>query len=189
VETPGLPDARKPVASATQDDSTRNREKTMAVPIRFQPLSRDPREELHSRLEAAPTEHAEALLAVYDILQGLHDRGVLAALKGLLTASDFVLESVVQTAETPDAIRRIRNLILLSQKLDSIEPELLGHLIDSVPEGLAKASAKRTEPPGLFSLVQRFTSKESRRSLAVAAEILETFGSRLGPGSADGKKG
>jgi uncharacterized protein YjgD (DUF1641 family) len=130
----------------------------MAVPIRFQPAQRDPREELHSRLEAAPAEHVEALLAVYDILQSLHDRGVLAALKGLLSASDFVLETVVETAKTPEAVRTIRNLILLSKKLDSIDPELLGHLIDSVPKGLAQAK-KQTEPPGLFSLVQKFSSR------------------------------
>jgi len=160
----------------------------MAIPIQFQPLPRDPREELQSRLESAPAEHVEALLAVYDILQGLHDCGILAALKGVLSAGDFVLETVVETANTPDAIRRIRNLILLSKKLDSIEPGLLGQMIDSVPEGLAKASAKRAEPPGLFSLMQKFSSKESRRGLAVAAEILETFGRRLGSAPAQGKE-
>jgi uncharacterized protein YjgD (DUF1641 family) len=152
----------------------------MAVPIRFQPVPPDPREELHTRLEAAPVEHAEALLAVYDILQGLHDRGVLDALKGVLNASDFVLETAVETAKTPEAIRRIRNLILLSKKLDSIEPEVLGHLIDSIPEGLAQSSAKGTEPPGLFSLVRKFSNRDSRRGLAAAANILETFGKRLG---------
>jgi uncharacterized protein YjgD (DUF1641 family) len=152
----------------------------MAVPIRFQPVPHDPREELHARLEAAPAEHAEALLAVYDILQGLHDRGVLDALKGLLSASEFVLETAVETAKTPEAIRSVRNLILLSKKLDSIEPEVLGHLIDSVPEGLAQTSAKGTKPPGLFSLLQKFSSKDSRRGLAAAANILETFGKRLG---------
>ena len=152
----------------------------MAAPLRFQPVPRHPREELHARLEAAPEDHAEALLAVYDILQGLHDRGVLDALKGVLSASDFVLETVVETAQTPEAIRRIRNLILLSKKLDSIEPEVLGHLIDSIPEGLAQSSTKGTEPPGLFSLVQKFSNTESRRGLAAAANILETFGKRLG---------
>jgi uncharacterized protein YjgD (DUF1641 family) len=160
----------------------------MAVPIRFQPVQRDPRAELSSRLETAPTEHAEALLAVYEILQGLHDRGVLAALKGVLSASDFVLETVVETAKTPEAIRTLRNLILLSKKLDSIDPELLGQLIDSVPEGLARAT-KRTEPPGLFSLVQKFSSKESRQGLAAAAEILETFGRRLSSLSPRGEPG
>ena len=157
----------------------------MAAPIRFHPMPRDPREELHVRLETAPAGHAEALLAVYDILQGLQDRGILAALKGVLSASDFVLETVVETAKTPEAIRTIRNLILLSQKLDSIDPELLGKLIDSVPEGLARA-AKRTEPPGLISLVQKFSSQDSRRGLAAAAEILETFGKRLGSGVPEG---
>jgi uncharacterized protein YjgD (DUF1641 family) len=152
----------------------------MAAPIQFKSVQRDPREELYSRLETAPTEHVESLLEVYDILQGLHDRGILAALKGLLGASDFVLETVVETVRTPDAIRRIRNLIQLSNKLDSIEPELLGHLIDSVPEGLAKATAKKTKPPSLFSLARKFSSKESRRAMSVAAEILEAFGNRLG---------
>src|SRR6202023_3950776 len=160
----------------------------MGAPIRFQPLPRDPREELHSKLDAAPLEHAQALFEAYDILQGLHDRGILAALKGALSASDFVLETVVETAKTPEAIRTIRNLILLSKKLDSIDPELLGHLIDSVPEGLGRA-AKRTEPPGLFPLVQKFTSKASRRGLAAAAEILEALGRRLGSGSPEGKEG
>lgn len=160
----------------------------MAVPIRFQPMQRDPREELHSRLESASAEHAEALIAVYDILQGLHDRGVLDALKGVLSASDFLLETVVETAKRPEAVRRFRNMILLSKKLDSIDPELLGHMIDSVPEGLARAT-KRAEAPGLFSLVQKFSSKESRRALAAAAEILETFGRRLGPESRESEKG
>jgi uncharacterized protein YjgD (DUF1641 family) len=159
----------------------------MAVPIRFQPARRDPREELHSRLEAAPVEHVEALLAVYDILQGLQDRGILAALKGILSASDFLLETVVETAKTPEAIRTVRNLILLSKKLDSIDPELLGHLIDSVPIGLARA-AERSEPPGLFFLAQKFSSKDSRCGLAAAAEILEAFGGTLGAGSRRGKE-
>jgi uncharacterized protein YjgD (DUF1641 family) len=159
----------------------------MAHPIRYQPPHRDPRDELHTRLEEAPEEHAEALLALYEILQALQDRGVLAAMKGLLSASDFLLETVVETAKTPEAIRTIRNLILLSKKLDSIEPEVLGRLIDSVPRGLAQAT-KRTEPPGLFTLVQKFSSRDSRRGLAAAAEILETFGRSLGAASPQGKE-
>jgi uncharacterized protein YjgD (DUF1641 family) len=155
----------------------------MAVAIHFQSIQRDPREELYSRLEAAPAEHVQALLALYDILQGLHDRGVLDALRDVLSAGDFVLETVVETAETPEAIRMIRNVMLLTKMLGSIEPELLKRLIDFVPDGVAKASAKRTEPLGLLSLVRKFSSKDSRRGLAVAAEILETFGRHLDGGA------
>jgi uncharacterized protein YjgD (DUF1641 family) len=152
----------------------------MAVPIHFQPLQRDPREELRARLEAAPAEHAEALLTVYEILQSLHDRGILDALKGFLNASDFVLENVIETVKTPEAIRTIRNVILLSKMLGTIEPELLADAINSFSEGLSLGAAKPAEPPGLFWLVQKFSSKESRRGLAAAAETLETFGKRLG---------
>ena len=67
-------------------------------------------------------------------------------------------------------------------------PALLGRLIDSVPKGLAQAT-KRTEVPGLFFLVQKFSSKDSRRGLAAAAEILETFGRSLGSDLPKGKEG
>ena len=49
----------------------------MAQPIPLELPKRDPREELRSRLEHAPADHAAALLAGYEVLQGLHDRGVL----------------------------------------------------------------------------------------------------------------
>jgi hypothetical protein len=58
----------------------------------------DPREEL--RADAAPVEHSEALLEAYEVLQRLHDRGILAALKGALGASDMVFESVVDVVKT-----------------------------------------------------------------------------------------
>ena len=161
----------------------------MAVPIRFQPLPPDPRAELHARLEAAPEEHAEALLEVYEILQSLHDRGIFKALKGLLGAGDFVLENVVETAKTPEAIRTVRNALLLSKMLGMIEPELLEHAITSVTEGWALGSVKATQPPGFLTLFQKFSNKESRRGLAAAAEILETFGKRLGSESTERKEG
>ena len=56
----------------------------MAKPIPLERPARDPREELQARLDRAPIEHAEALLAGYEVLQGLYDEGVLELLRGLL---------------------------------------------------------------------------------------------------------
>jgi uncharacterized protein YjgD (DUF1641 family) len=151
----------------------------MALPIRFEPLARDAREELRDRLDKAPLEHAEALLSGYEVLQGLHERGVLDILKGALSASDTLLETVVEVAKTPEAIRSVRNLLLLSQVLGNIEPELLDGIVRSIPEGLAQVSAKRSETPGLFSLLQKFCSKDSRRALGAIAELLESVGKGL----------
>jgi uncharacterized protein YjgD (DUF1641 family) len=152
----------------------------MAAPIRFESVRRDAREELSDRLEQAPGEHAEALLAIYDLLQGLHDRGVLDALNGALSSSDFIMETVVETANAPENIRAVRNLILLSKLLGSIGPDLLGRVADSIPEGLAQASDTSAKAPSLLSLLQKFNSQDSRRGMAFAAGLLESLGKRLG---------
>ena len=77
----------------------------MAQPIPLNIPPRNPHAELQSRLERAPQEHAEAVLAAYEVLQELHTRGVLEIMRGALAASDELLEKVVDNAKTPEAIR------------------------------------------------------------------------------------
>src|SRR5437868_15517592 len=95
----------------------------MAQPIALEIPPRNPRAELQSRLEHAPEEHAEAVLAAYEVLQELHNRGVLELMRGALAASDDILEKIVDNARTPEATRAIRNLLFCRQILGSIEPE------------------------------------------------------------------
>jgi hypothetical protein len=73
----------------------------MARPIPLELPKRDAREELLSRLEKAPAEHAEAILAGFEVLQGLHDRGVLELLRGVLDGGDKILEIVVEASKSP----------------------------------------------------------------------------------------
>jgi len=49
----------------------------MAQPIPLDLPPRDPRKELLDRLESAPQEHAEALLDSYELLEQLHQAGIL----------------------------------------------------------------------------------------------------------------
>jgi uncharacterized protein YjgD (DUF1641 family) len=150
----------------------------MAAPIKFESRRRDAREELLERLELAPAEHAEALLSVYDLVQGLHDRGVLDAVNGALNSSNFILETAVETVNTPENIRAIRNLLLLSKVLANIDPDVLGQLAGAIPEALEQASPAR-KAPGLLSLLQKFNSCDSRRGMVFAAGLLESLGKRL----------
>jgi uncharacterized protein YjgD (DUF1641 family) len=153
----------------------------MAVPISLESLPRGAHEELRGHLDQAPAEHAKALLAAYNLLQELHDRGILDTMTGALSSSDFILETLVETAKTPETIRTIRNLLLLSKVLGSIEPELLDRIAEAVPEGLAQIPAMKTETPGLFSLLQKLNSQDSRRGMAFAVALLESLGKRLAP--------
>ena len=121
----------------------------MARPIPLELPKRHPRHELHSRLEQAPGDHAEAVLASFEVLQGLHNQGVLELLRGMLGGGDKILEIVVQATKTPEAVRGIRNLLIMTKVLGSIEPELLEKFAQAVPDALVGvANAEQKEPPG-----------------------------------------
>src|SRR6202049_995957 len=151
----------------------------MAQPIPLEVPPRNPRAELRSRLEQAPEEHAEAVLAAYEVLQELHNHGVLEIMRGALAASDELLEKVVDNVRTPEAIRAIRNLLFWRQILGSIEPEWFKGVFQAIPEGIAEATAERDKPVGLFALLRRFTNKDSLRGLAAALDFLQAFGRHL----------
>jgi uncharacterized protein YjgD (DUF1641 family) len=151
----------------------------MAQPIAFKPPPRDPREALFSRLQSAPAEHAEAILAAYEVLQGLHDRGVLDLLRGALGASDQIIETVVEAVKSPEAIRAIRNLLLLTRALAAVEPELLEDFTDALPKALVQAHAEVAKPPGLFKLLSTFWNRDFRRGLAAFNDLFVMFGKNL----------
>jgi uncharacterized protein YjgD (DUF1641 family) len=151
----------------------------MAQPIPLEIPPRNPRAELRSRLEQAPEEHAEAVLAAYEVLQELHNRGVLEVMRGALAASDEILETVVDNVKTPEAIRAIRNLLFWRQILGSIEPEWFKGIFKAIPEGIAEATAERDKPIGFFGLLRRLTSKDSLRGLAAGIDFLQAFGRHL----------
>jgi uncharacterized protein YjgD (DUF1641 family) len=148
-----------------------------AIPLEIPP--RNPRAELRFRLEQAPEEHAEAVLAAYEVLQELHNRGVLDIMRSALAASDEILEKVVNSVRTPEAIRAIRNLLFWRSILGSIEPEWFKGIFQAIPEGIAEATAERDKPISLFALLRRLTSKDSLRGLAAAVDFLQAFGRHL----------
>jgi uncharacterized protein YjgD (DUF1641 family) len=151
----------------------------MAQPIPLEIPPRNPRAELRSRLEHAPEEHAEAVLAAYEVLEELNNRGVLEIMRGALAASDDILEKIVDNARTPEAIRAIRNLLFLRHILGSIEPEWFKGVFQAIPEGIAQATSEREKPIGFLGLLRRLTSKDSLRGLAAAIDFLQAFGRHL----------
>ena len=149
----------------------------MARPIPLELPKRDPRQELHSRLEQAPVDHAEAVLASFEVLQGLHNQGVLELLRGMLGGGDKILEIVVQATKTPEAVRGIRNLLIMTKVLGAIEPELLEKFAQAIPDALVGVSkAELTEPLGFWGVLKIFGSKDLRRGLAVVNNLLEAWG-------------
>ena len=152
----------------------------MAQPISAERFKRDPREELRSHLERAPAEHAEAMLAGYEVLQGLHDRGVLELLRGLLGGGEDVLQAGVEAMKTPEAIRGLRNLLILTTVCGAIDPDILKKFAEAVPDALAAAAkAQENEPPGLWDRVRILRGRHFGRGLAMMSGVLEALGRRF----------
>jgi uncharacterized protein YjgD (DUF1641 family) len=148
----------------------------MAKPVPFQLPPRDSREELRSRLDNAPLEHADALLATYEVLQGLHDSGVLELLRALLGSSDKVLETAVDAAKAPESVRAIRNLLVLYKTLGAIDPELFDGFALALPEAMQHAKERGKEPPSLLAILNKFRSRDLRRGLVAVNALLEAWG-------------
>jgi uncharacterized protein YjgD (DUF1641 family) len=148
----------------------------MAKPIPLQLPPRDPREELRSRLDRAPLEHAEALLAGYEVLQGLYDEGVLDLLRGLLGSGGKMLETATDAARAPESVRLIRNLVILAKTFGEIDPDLLYGFALALPEAMQQAKAQGEEPPGFLAILNKFRSKDLRRGLVAVNSLLEAWG-------------
>ena len=155
----------------------------MARQIGLELPPRNPAAELRARLDSAPTEHGEALLAAYEVLQDLHEEGVFEILRGALSAKDQILDFAVTAANTPEAIRAIRNLLVCGQLLARIPPEWLKALSQAIPEGMARATGEPDEPVGLWNFLGRVRRKDNLRAMAAALDILEVFGRRLHSGA------
>ena len=160
----------------------------MAQPIPFHAPGIDKREALRARLEQAPEKHAEAILAAYDLLQALHDRGILDVATSALRASDELLDQVVEAANTPEAIRALRNLMFWRQVLGRIEPAWFQGIFQAIPDGLATATAQRDEPVSLWKLLRRALNRNSLRGLAAGIDFLESFGRHLHALEASGQE-
>jgi uncharacterized protein YjgD (DUF1641 family) len=151
----------------------------MAKPILMDLPPRDPRIELQARLDKAPLDHAEALLSAYEVLQGLHDKGLLEIFRGLLGSSDEVLEIAVEAAKAPDVIRGLRNLILLANTLGAVDPEELAKFTRAVPLAL-ESITRQEKPPSLWKLGWTFLRDQKiRRGLSASVTFLQTLGGSL----------
>ena len=175
MEACGLSHSRDSIPAGS-----RQVESTWPNPFPFHAAPLDTRDALRVRLETAPDTHAEALLAAYDLLQALHDRGILDVATSALAASDELLEKVVDTANAPEVDSRPSQSDVLApgprqHRAGVVSRHLPG---DSGRSGDSHRGARRAGQRSGRSCGER-SSKDSLRGLAAAVDFLESFGRHL----------
>ena len=143
----------------------------MAIAVDFRKFTpRNSREELIRKVEQAPVEHAEAVLAAYDLLQRLHEKGMIDLLNGLLSAGDTVVDRVVDVISSTEVVTALRMALTFVNLLSVIDPDELHTVISNAGK----------ETPSLLTIGKQATSKDARRGMAAAVGLLAVFGAALG---------
>jgi uncharacterized protein YjgD (DUF1641 family) len=142
----------------------------MAVAVDFRSFTPvDARVDLIKKVEGAPVEHAKAVLSAYELLQQLHEKGILELLTGLLTAGETVVNHVVGIISAPQAVTGTRLALMMLNMLGSIDADKMS----------AALAAGSKELPSLLTMGKQATSKEARRAMAVGLGLLTAFGEAL----------
>lgn len=159
----------------------------MAKPIALVPVPSEhqqgARDELLRKIEAAPLEHAKALMALWDLLEVAHERQLIDIAHGLIATSDYVVDKLAEGAGLPSSIQAMRNAIMLAQMLGSLDPEVMHRLVQGMPNAMQQgtANAAADKPPSLWKSIKGFMSEDGRRALAMFSGITVGLGAALNP--------
>jgi uncharacterized protein YjgD (DUF1641 family) len=145
----------------------------MAHPITFRPEPVDPQKELMRRVETAPRDHAEALLAAWDLLQASHEKGVLDLAQGFIGGRDIIAGKLAEAANSPDGINAVRNLLALGRIVAALDPEMLYKFSRALDRHAPTVSDKA---PSLFSIFRQLRVEDTRRGFAYVLEIMAALG-------------
>lgn len=142
----------------------------MGMPVEFREFTpKNSRNDLMRRLEQAPEEHVEALLAAYDLLQRMHEKGLIDIASGLLSASDTVMDKVADVASSTEVVNALRAVLMFTNLLKTLDMERM-HVLISAPE---------SKPPSLWALGRQAMSEDARVGMATAVGLLNVFGAAL----------
>jgi len=132
----------------------------MANPIHFTPKRVDPHKELQRRLQAAPEQHAEALLVLFDVIEEAHDQGLLDLLHGAVGSKNAIAAKLAYYAKQPMTTQALRNLLILGELLGSFDPTVLAETKNKVLD-------RREDPPSLWRLFRQAASADGRRGMGM----------------------
>jgi uncharacterized protein YjgD (DUF1641 family) len=142
----------------------------MAIPVAFREFTpRNSRDDLMRRLERAPEEHVEALLSAYDLLQKMHEKGLIDIANGLLGASDTVIDKVTDLVSSAEIVNALRAVLMFANLLEPLDTERMRLLLQE----------PKSKPPSIWSLGREAMSEDARMGLATAVGLLNVFGAAL----------
>jgi uncharacterized protein YjgD (DUF1641 family) len=149
----------------------------MAQAVAFRKFTpENSREDLARRIHEAPTEHAEAILAAFALLEKLHDAGLLSLASGLISAGDTIIDRLADVADAPQAVVALRATLIFGSILNTLDADELD-----------KAMRVEDKDVSLLRILKGLTTKESRRVAMLGVNLMNVIGKALGKLNATAK--
>lgn len=120
-------------------------------------------------LEAAPREHADAILEAYALLERLHSAKILATATGLLSAGDTLVDRLTNVVSSQQAVTLLQVGLILGDIATSLDAARLQKVVEET----------KAATPSWFSLTRRIFSADTRRMLGLTLGLLEIAGGSL----------
>ncbi|WDL95883.1 DUF1641 domain-containing protein [Alicyclobacillus sp. ALC3] len=134
-----------------------------------------------ARIEEALAKHEGGFVQWLELMDELHEKGLLDIVTALLRRGDRVLEIVVRVAEEPGGLALIKNAIALVQGMGQLDTQALGDLFGKVNAGLRGMTASdRPEVTGAWSVMQAMRDPDVSRGLSLAFGFLKGLGQAAG---------
>lgn len=148
----------------------------MAMPVDFREFTpADSRDDLMRRLERAPREHVEALLSLFELLQRMHEKGVIDLGNGLLSAGDTVVDKIADLVNSQEITNVTRLTFMLINLIKAMDVNKIHGLL----------SGAQVKPASLFQLGRQALNDDVRLGMTVGLGMLAAFGAAIREQQAD----
>lgn len=149
----------------------------MAQAVAFRKFTpENSREDLARRIREAPADHAEAILAGFELLEKLHDAGLLSLASGVISAGNTIIDRVADVADSQQAVVALRAGLIFGSILNTLDAD-----------ELHKAMQVQKNDASLFRILKGLTTKESRQVAMIGVNLLNVIGKALGKLNANAK--
>lgn len=130
-----------------------------------------------NRVTSALAEHESGLAAWLELVDLLHQRGLLDIVIAMLKRGDGVLEILVREAEKPGGLALMKNAIALLQGMSAMDASAIARVLRHLNEGLQGATADdRPNITGVWSLLAILRDEEISAGLGALLGFLKGLG-------------
>lgn len=126
-------------------------------------------------------QNTDSLLDMLNLLQELHDSGILNALESFVKAKESVAKIAVGQIARKPVTNIINNAMAVGGALTELEPETTKKLVTSLAVGLQKAEQGLQDDTklGIFDLMKALKDPDINRAIGFGFNLLKGIGEGL----------